>query len=645
VFFNLLGVDFGSVLNQIDFFKVTKLVQLEQQSDIQQVQRGRNVHTIFVSISIVIAFLTVILAFIDYKIKQEPSTLVVGVALFCSGLFASFHILVSTQLINIPDHQFYVTSYTWFFCRLFHASMLMCGAGIFLFHFKSLKEENIKSARKFVTYISITFIALTVITILVLFFNSDVPPTGFPYRNTARRFDLIPLILYLASAIYILPKFYERYPSVFSKALLLSVLPATATQLYMAFGSVELFDNSFNISHFTTAFTYFIPFAGLSLNYLQTHKNERQMNLQLNVEVHERKIVEETLSGVLNSSLSAIMAFKALRNQMGKIIDFEWSIVNPAEEKIFGLDYRTLTGNRLSNKLPELTEEGWLEMFTNVVENGEPLNHEYYSLHKKKWLHMVGVKLEDGLAVTISDISKRKNALNELMTAEKLAVTGRISRTIAHEVRNPLTNINLSLDQVKNELKNPDESVQMYLDIITRNSERINRLITELLNSSKPAELRMSNYALDKLMDESLFLASDRIKLKGVTLKKNYAPQRIIVHADDDKLKTAFLNLIINAVEAMEASKGILTIELNEDNGTCKVIIEDNGSGIEEDNLKKLFEPFFSKKSEGMGLGLTATQNIILTHNGTIDVERMEYWNVERSEIRLWRNGMLKEWK
>jgi signal transduction histidine kinase len=615
---NLLGINFGFVNHQFDLGMISRIYAFENETDFKQILRGRYVHIIFVSFSIAISCLTIILAFIDFRIKGELSTPIVGVALFCSGLFYLFHVLAAANLIPLPKYQFYLTSFTWFFCRLFHASILLLGTSVLLFQSKSFQEETSRHKRKFVIYMSALFVLLTGATIAILFNVKEIPRNvTFPYHNIARPYDLIPLALYLFAGFYILPKFYEKYPSVFSQTLLLSMIPAVATQIYMAFGSDELFDNSFNISHVITAFTYFIPFIGLSLNYLQTYKNERNVIGRLNQEVKERKTVEEVLSGVLNSSVSSIMAFRSVRHN-SKIVDFEWTLLNPATQALFGANYFRLHGKKLLREIPAVKNESWIEMFSSVVETNESLNYEYFSDYFQKWLLLSGIKLEDGIAVTINDISKRKNALQKLMNAEKLTVTGRLARTIAHEVRNPLTNINLSIEHLKG---NPPEDHEMYFDIIKRNSERINQLITELLNSSKPAELKLNRYPVNKLLDETLELALDRMRLKEISLEKNYCPEKIEVNMDVEKVKTAFLNLIINAVEAMEPGKGILKISCAPVDQRCLITIEDNGSGIDKDHLEHLFEPFFSKKSKGMGLGLTATQNIILTHKGTIDVK------------------------
>jgi len=619
--FNLVGIDFGTITSKISPYQFSKIVEYERQSELKDFLLGRNFHTIFVSFTIAIAFLTVLLSFVDFRIQGDVSTPIVGIALFCAGLLDTFHILVSTQVIRVPEQQVYLTAFTWFFCRMFHASILILGVSIILLRLDLFREENRKKARRFVIYSGVVFVLLTLITMKILITRSEITLLGYPNKNIARGYDLIPLLLYIILAAYLFPKFYERHPSVFSQTLLLSAFPAIATQLYMAFGSDEMYDNNFNISHFMTAFTYFIPFVGISLNYLQTHRSEQRVILELSKEANRRRKTQEILSGVLNSSVSVIMGLKAIRNATGHIIDFEWILINNVSERTFGLDSSKVYGKRMSKLMPQVFAEGWLELFIKVIDSGQPLNFEYYSSHYNKWLLMVGAKLDDGIAITISDISKRKNALKELMDAEKLAVTGRVSRTIAHEVRNPLTNIDLSLQQLKDELKENSAAAAPYLDIISRNSQRINQLITELLNSSKPTQIEVIKCNVNTLLDDTLQLAIDRIHLKKIKLVKQYGEKIPQVMLDAEKIKTALLNLIINAVEAMEEDKGVLTIRTHEAANRCVIEIEDNGSGISKENLENLFVPFFSKKSKGMGLGLTAAQNIIISHKGTIDVE------------------------
>jgi PAS domain S-box-containing protein len=219
----------------------------------------------------------------------------------------------------------------------------------------------------------------------------------------------------------------------------------------------------------------------------------------------------------------------------------------------------------------------------------------------------------------IHDITSLKKAEKINLQTEKLKATQRFVRMLAHEVRNPLNNIYLSSDQLVS-LTTAEEPA-FLLDIISRNSKRIGNLITELLNSARPADIVLDKICLRSVIEESINSASDRIVLKNVSLERNYADDNLWIMGDFDKLKFAFLNIIINAIEAMNEGEGKLTISVKSDNINYIVSIDDNGSGISEENIAKLFEPYFTSKSNGMGLGLAATLNIFQSHTALIEVQ------------------------
>ena len=220
----------------------------------------------------------------------------------------------------------------------------------------------------------------------------------------------------------------------------------------------------------------------------------------------------------------------------------------------------------------------------------------------------------------IHDLSMRKKAENDMLIAERLSLTGRIARTIAHEVRNPLTNLNLALDQLRSELPRDNESAKLYGDIIQRNADRIEQLVGEMLNSSKPKELNLELLSVKKVLDETITLAMDRINLNQIKLSKKYSDALPKVLVDMEKIKIAFLNIIINAIEAMVPEKGRLTVAASSRDHLVVVEISDNGKGIPASDAKKLFDPFFTGKQSGMGLGLTTTKNILNSHNAEVEV-------------------------
>lgn len=251
--------------------------------------------------------------------------------------------------------------------------------------------------------------------------------------------------------------------------------------------------------------------------------------------------------------------------------------------------------------------EVWL-----VKKNGERV---LCSLHASKQTDSEG---EVYYLLVIQDITARKKIERDTLLAAKAASTARLVRTLAHEVRNPLTNINLSLDQIEPELN--DEDHKLFAEIIRRNSRRINTLITELLNSFRQQETILSRVSIHDLLDETLSEASDRLSLKKITLKKEYG-EACFLPLDKSNIKIAFLNLIINAIEAMEEEKGILTVSTYIVGKSCYVEIQDNGIGISPENLNRLFEPYFTSKVNGLGLGLAATLTILQSHQATVEVE------------------------
>jgi signal transduction histidine kinase len=219
----------------------------------------------------------------------------------------------------------------------------------------------------------------------------------------------------------------------------------------------------------------------------------------------------------------------------------------------------------------------------------------------------------------VDELAALNLELIELRNIEKFAVTGRISRTIAHEVRNPLTNINLATEQLKAEIP-VSEDINLLFEMISRNSNRINQLISDLLNSTRTSELNFEKASVNDLLDSSLELALDRVKLKQIKVIKNYEADVCQILVDQEKIKIAFLNIIVNAIEAMDEN-GTLHISTQTKNGRCVAVITDNGKGMNKTDVGRLFEPYFTTKEKGAGLGLTNTQNIILGHAANISAE------------------------
>jgi two-component system, sporulation sensor kinase E len=216
-------------------------------------------------------------------------------------------------------------------------------------------------------------------------------------------------------------------------------------------------------------------------------------------------------------------------------------------------------------------------------------------------------------------ISNGRNEENEreqeLIDNYRLQLTERITRHLAHEIRNPLTNVMLGLEQLKTEFPQDNDVAEAYFDIIKRNCERINDLISALVNASKPAEISTVPCSINKIIDEVLDLPGSM-----VNVKRNFEENIPQINVDPQKMKLAFKHIVDNALHAMKDLKGELEVNSKLAENQCLITFKDNGAGIMHEDINKIFDPFFRVRSSGSGLGLTHTQNIIRNHNGNIKV-------------------------
>lgn len=238
------------------------------------------------------------------------------------------------------------------------------------------------------------------------------------------------------------------------------------------------------------------------------------------------------------------------------------------------------------------------------------------SISKIKDLISELTKSQEELTTSYKELQESKD---DLVRSEKLAYTGRIAASIAHEIRNPLTNVSMSIQQLKKGNKIKQEGFK-HIEIVERNIERINYLITELLNCARPAKLNLQPYDIHKVVNEVLESYKTKIDLQRIKVIKNFGTQASILTIDQEQMRRAFTNLINNAIEAMPGG-GNLTTFTELDGNFFLVKIHDTGKGIPEEDIIKIFDPFFSTKTQGVGLGLTICYGIIVSHRGTIEVE------------------------
>jgi PAS domain S-box-containing protein len=221
----------------------------------------------------------------------------------------------------------------------------------------------------------------------------------------------------------------------------------------------------------------------------------------------------------------------------------------------------------------------------------------------------------------VHDITTLKEEERAYVNSEKLAVTERIAKSLSNEIINPLSNINLSLEQLKLKLSPNDGSYDVYLDIIKNNFERINILITDFINSTQSVELNIQPKSLNILLDQSLEFVNEDLKKNSIKIIKNYNNTDLFISVDFDKMVNTFFHLLSNSISANSTE---ISLNITKDDIFAIVSVIDNGEGIAIENQKRIFEPFFTTKQKSLGLGLTNAQKSISNHNGIIDFESKE---------------------
>ncbi len=214
-----------------------------------------------------------------------------------------------------------------------------------------------------------------------------------------------------------------------------------------------------------------------------------------------------------------------------------------------------------------------------------------------------------------------EQAYKELMQSEKLAALGTLAAGVAHEINNPLDGIQGCIARIR---KHPEDSEQTlrYLDIIEEGLDRIGKVVGQLLDLSRKRELSLAPTDLNRVLEDTLALAEYQLKKGGIEVIREFDPDLPDVLGDGQYLGQVFLNLFLNALAAMPEG-GTLTVRTFIRDGWVCAEVRDTGMGISEEDLEKVFDPFYSKRPSGggTGLGLSISYAIVREHGGTIEVE------------------------
>ncbi|MFH1784667.1 MAG: ATP-binding protein [bacterium] len=232
----------------------------------------------------------------------------------------------------------------------------------------------------------------------------------------------------------------------------------------------------------------------------------------------------------------------------------------------------------------------------------------------KKQLEELASGLEQKVEERTRDLTE---AQERLIRSEKLAILGKVAGSLSHELRTPLGVIKNSIYYLNTSKVRSEASIQKkYLEIMKDQIDIADKIIANALDYVRPRKLDMTEDDINEVIDSAL---AEIEMPKGIDVRKNYS-KGIVVLADSFQMKQAFVNILINSIQAIRG-KGVITITTEKGNGFITAVFEDNGKGIPEGNKEKLFEPLFSTKARGIGLGLAIIKDIVEKHKGRVSIE------------------------
>lgn len=267
--------------------------------------------------------------------------------------------------------------------------------------------------------------------------------------------------------------------------------------------------------------------------------------------------------------------------------------------------------------------------------NGGSIDEEEFTLEgsgsrRTIALSVVPVQKDDefrGNLILVGDITERRKREARLRRAESLASLTTLAASVAHEIKNPLGSIGIHIQLIQKALQQnqclDEETAGRYLEVITEEIERLNGIVVDFLFAVRPMDTNMSRGNINKVVQEIIEFIQYELSESGIRLEKNLASNLPKVDVDEKYMKQALINVIKNGMAAMQPD-GTLTVSTREDEGFVHIDIRDTGIGMSDEQIAKIFEPYYTTKEFGSGLGLTVVYKVIKEHGGEITVNSKE---------------------
>ena len=346
-----------------------------------------------------------------------------------------------------------------------------------------------------------------------------------------------------------------------------------------------------------------------------------EMSDTLKKDTRELKEKQEKIELLLNAfekSNAAICAF----DEYGAILE-----INSQFAKLLRSGKQNLLDQNIFKEVEEKTELEELALsLKNYFEQGI-YKEEIVIETDKPYTYLINISpftiLKENVAgyfLIVVDITEIKKLENELAHNEKLAALGKMAAVLAHEIKTPLTSIKMNSDMLAESLPLNDED-KYSMQIINREINRLNNLVKEVLQFAQQVELNKEMFNIKELLNEIIFQTKQKYAQKNFEVLIKCEDR--VIKGDKEKLRQVFLNIIDNAYEASD-DKGFIVIEGQTVRDKIELLFNNNGVGVSQDVADKIFDPFYTTKPSGTGLGLAVAQKIVTQHNGNITLESSE---------------------
>lgn len=407
----------------------------------------------------------------------------------------------------------------------------------------------------------------------------------------------------------------------------------------------------------------FEVYRGLSPRYLgrpdqtdvaQGRRQALVVYLGFNMDKIEKAVAQDTRNTIVMTlvlllvgslaiiSLFLVQAYRLTRTSLSRVKIFSETLIknmpigliavdekghiggcNEKAQEILETHCSSLLGKKAAEILPGELES----MLAELPERGGLLERDIHFVtaagQNLKWEAVAAGLVDDGEAsgkiLLLRDVTRIRELEQEVAQSRHLRSLSSLAAGVAHEIRNPLSSIKGFAVYLKERLRSDSED-KKTADIIIEEVERLNRVITQLIEFARPLELKKETTRLSDLVWRTMKLTEAQARENNIDVIFNVTGDESPVDVDSDKIRQVFLNIFLNAMAAMKTG-GKLEITLTREGENVRMVIADNGSGIREKDLPRIYDPYFTSKPAGTGLGLAVVQKIMEAHGGKIKVE------------------------